>query len=191
MISHRPFLNFFLLLVLASAAIATSSTDIASARQKFRHIETNGEAAHPDGTPTILTEGEVNAYLASGDLDIPDGVKSVKLQGQTGVINGTAEVDIDRLREGTNSSNPLLSIFSGVHEVNVVAHAHSATGKGFVHIDSVSLDGVEVPRFVLNLFVEKYLQPKYPELGLDSRFSLPDRIDTAVVGKHQLTIIQK
>jgi len=190
-ISHRPFLNFFLLLVLASAAIATSSTDIASARQKFRHIETNGEAAHPDGTPTILTEGEVNAYLASGDLDIPDGVRSVKLQGQPGIINGTAQVDFDRLREGINSSNPLLSIFSGVHEVNVVAHAHSATGKGFVHIDSVSLDGVEVPRFVLNLFVEKYLQPKYPDLGLDSRFSLPDRIDTAVVGQHQLTIIQK
>jgi hypothetical protein len=177
--------------VLASAAIATSSTEIASARQKFRHIETNGEAAHPDGTPTILTEGEVNAYLASGDLDIPDGVKSVKLQGQPGVINGTAQVDFDRLREGTNSSNPLLSIFSGVHEVNVVANAHGAAGKGFVQIDSVSLDGVEVPRFVLNLFVEKYLQPKYPELGLDSRFSLPDRIDTAVVGQHQLTIIQK
>jgi hypothetical protein len=48
-----------------------------------------------------------------------------------------------------------------------------------------------VPRFLLNLFVEKYLQPKYPELGLDSRFSLPDRIDSAVVGPHQLTIIQK
>jgi hypothetical protein len=190
-ISRWPFLTFFLLVVLASAAIATSSTEIAGARQKFRHIETNGEAAHPDGTPTILTEGEVNAYLASGDLDIPDGVKSVKLQGQPGVINGTAQVDFDRLREGTNSSNPLLSIFSGVHEVNVVAHAHGAAGKGFVQIDSVSLDGVEVPRFVLNLFVEKYLQPKYPELGLDSRFSLPDRIDTAVVGQHQLTIIQK
>jgi hypothetical protein len=190
-ISRWPFLTFFLLVVLASAAIATSSTEIASARQKFRHIETNGGAAHPDGTPTILTEGEVNAYLASGDLDIPDGVKSVKLQGQPGVINGTAQVDFDRLREGTNSSNPLLSIFSGVHEVNVVAHAHGAAGKGFVQIDSVSLDGVEVPRFVLNLFVEKYLQPKYPELGLDSRFSLPDRIDTAVVGQHQLTIIQK
>jgi hypothetical protein len=190
-ISHRPFLTFLLLLALASVAIATSSAEIASARQKFRHIETNGEAAHPDGTPTIVTEGEVNAYLASGDLDIPDGVKSVKLQGQPGVIDGTARVDFDRLREGINSSNPLLSIFSGVHDVNVIAHAHGAAGKGFVHIDSVSLDGVEVPRFVLNLFVEKYLQPKYPELGLDSRFTLPDRIDSALVGAHQLTIVQK
>jgi hypothetical protein len=188
--SHRPSLIVSFLLVLASAAVATSS-EIATARQKFHHIETNGKAAHPDPTPTILTEGEINTYLASGDLEIPDGVKSIKLQGAPGVINGTAQVDFDRLREGSNSSNPLLSIFSGVHEVNVVAHAHGAAGKGFVQIDSVSLDGVEVPRFVLNLFVEKYLEPKYPELGLDSRFSLPDRIDTAVVGQHQLTIIQK
>ena len=60
-----------------------------------------------------------------------------------------------------------------------------------VSVDSVSLDGIEIPRFVLQLFVEKYLQPKYPNIGLDSRFALPDRIDTAIVGLHKLTITQK
>jgi hypothetical protein len=100
-------------------------------------------------------------------------------------------VDFDRIRAGVRSSNPLLSIFSGVHDVVVATHAYGAGGQGYVHVDSVSLDGVGVPRFLLQLFVEKYLQPKYPQLGLDSRFSLPDRIDTATVGQHKLTVTQK
>jgi hypothetical protein len=44
---------------------------------------------------------------------------------------------------------------------------------------------------VLELFVEKYLQPKYPNIGLDSEFDLPYKIDTAVVGRNQLTVTQK
>src|SRR6266487_2164973 len=106
-------------------------------------------------------------------------------------LAGTAQVDFDRIREGSHSSNPLLSIFSGIHEVVVVTHAHGAGGEGFVHVDSVSLDGVEVPRFVLQLFVDKYLKPKYPEIGLDSRFPLPDRGDTATIGPHKLSFTQK
>jgi hypothetical protein len=118
-------------------------------------------------------------------------VKSLKLVGEPGMISGTAQVDFDRIREGSRSSNPLLSIFSGIHEVVVVTHAHGAGGEGFVHVDSVSLDGVEVPRFVLQLFVDKYLKPKYPEIGLDSRFPLPDRGDTATVGPQKLSFTQK
>jgi len=160
-------------------------------KQKLRHIESNGRSAHPDQTPTVITEQEVDAYLASDEVALPNGVRSVKLEGQPGVITGTAQVDFDRIREGSRSSNPLLSIFSGVHEVVVIAHAYGAARQGYVHVDSVSLDGVEVPRFVLELFVEKYLQPKYPELGLDSRFALMDRVDTATVGEHKLTVTQK
>jgi len=58
-------------------------------------------------------------------------------------------------------------------------------------VDSVSLDGVEIPHFALELFVEKYIQPRYPGIGIDSRFALPDKIDTATVGQHQLAVTQK
>ena len=83
------------------------------------------------------------------------------------------------MKAGKNSYNPLLSVFSGVHDVVVTAHAYGAKGEGLVHVDSVSLDGVEVPQFVLELFVEKYLKPKYPNIGIDSRFALPARVDAA------------
>jgi len=165
--------------------------EVSKPQRKIQHIEANARSPHPDPTPTILTEQEVNAYLASDQIQLPAGVQSVKLEGHPGIINGTARVDFDRVREGAHSSNPLLSIFSGIHEVAVATHAHGANGQGYVHVDSVSLDGIEVPNFALQLFVEKYLQPRYPQIGIDSRFNLPDRIDQATVGEHQITIIQK
>lgn len=180
------------LLCLPLSIVAKSgSRDLASAEQKINHVEANGRSPRPSQTPTVFTEAEVNAYLASDNVQLPDGVQSVKLAGEDGVITGNASVDFDRIREGAHSSNPLLSIFSGMHDVVVVAHAHGAEGKGHVHVDSVSIDDVEVPHFVLQLFVDKYLTPKYPDLGIDSQFTMADRIDTATVGSHQLTIIQK
>jgi hypothetical protein len=180
-----------LLLAAVSAAGATGSSDLASAEQKLNHIEVNGRSPNPNQTPTVLSEQEVNAYLASDDVALPAGVGKVILQGFNGRVTGRTRVDFDRVREGVRSPNPLLSIFTGVHDVVVVTHAHGEGGRGYVHVDSISLDNVEVPQFVLELFVEKFLKPKYPELGLDSEFRLPDRIDRAEVGKHEITLVQK
>ena len=187
--------KFFAICILLCVSFAatgeSNSHDLASMERKLKHIEANGRSSRPDETPTVFTEPEVNAYLASDNVRLPAGVQSVKLEGEDGVITGNARVDFDRIREGAHSSNPLLSVFSGVHDVVVVAHAHGAGGRGQVHVDLVSIDNMEVPRFVLQLFVEKFLQPKYPELGLDSQFKLPDRIDTATVGHRELTVTQK
>jgi hypothetical protein len=170
---------------------AATSSAVASMEQKLRHVESNGELPHPDPTPTEFTENEVNAYFAAGQMNLPAGVESVRFQGEPGVVTATTRVDFDRLKGGSNSSNPLLTIFSGVHDVVVVAHAHGSGGQGLVHVDSVSLDDVEIPRFALQLFVQKFIQPRYPQIGLDSRFQLPDHVTDATVGEHKLTIVQK
>ena len=186
-----------ILFTLSEASIAQvnpsskSSPAVSSMERKLQRIESNGALAHPDQTPTEFTEQEINAYFASGAIKLPAGVQSVNFQGQPEVITATSRVDFDQLKAGRRSSNPLLSMFSGIHDVVVSAHVRGAGGRGYVNVDSVSLDGVEIPRFVLEIFVEKYLQPKYPGVGLDSQFALPDRIDTAKVGLHKLTITQK
>jgi hypothetical protein len=118
-------------------------------------------------------------------------VQSVVFQEQPRIVIGTSRVDFDQLKAGKNSYNPLLSIFSGLHDVVVTAHAYGGKGEGLVHVDSVSIDGVEVPQFVLQLFLEKYLKPKYPNIGLDSRFALPARVDAATLGLQRVTVTQK
>ena len=164
---------------------------VASVERKLEHLESNGALATPDPSPTEFSEQEINAYLASGKIELPAGVQSVVLQEQPQVVVGTSRVDFDKLKAGKNSYNPLLSVFSGMHDVVVTAHAQGSHGQGVVHVDSVSIDGVDVPPFVLDLFVEKYLKPRYPEVGIDSRFALPSRVDAAVVGLHKVTLTQK
>lgn len=175
----------------ASSTQAVYAAQANSCRHKFDHIEQNGAKARPDQTPTIITEGELNAWLASGKAQLPNGVKKLKVAGENGVINGTAYVDFDQITAGRTSGNPLLALFRGTHEVQAKATASGSAGQGQVHIDSVSIDGIGVPRMALEYFVEKYVTPKYPGIGIDSQFRLPHRIDTATIGSHQLTITQK
>ena len=175
----------------AESAQVVNSSAVESMEQKITFLEQNGALAHPSQTPTRLTEQEINAYLASGRLQLPAGVQSLQLQGDPGIVTAKSRVDFDQVKAGQHNSNPLLSVFSGVHDVIVVAHAHGVGHQGLVHVDSVSLDGVEIPHFALELFVEKYIQPRYPGIGIDSQFNLPDKIDTAVIGQHQVTITQK
>lgn len=173
-----------------TAAQDRSSTS-AEVERKVEHVQQNGARSQPDQTPTTFSQQEINDYVASDAVKLPKGVQSVRFASEPGVITANAHVDFDELKNGRGSANPLLSVFSGVHDVVVVAHAHGAGHTGYVDVDSVSLDGVDIPRFVLQLFVEKYLQPKYPNVGLSSRFEMPYKIDTAVVGRNQLTITQK
>ena len=197
----RPFLILLLtsiiIFTLSEAPIAQvnpsskSSPAVSSMERKLQHVQSNATLAHPDQTPTEFTEQEINTYFASGTIKLPAGVQSVIFQGQPEVVTATSRVDFDQLKAGRRSSNPLLSMFSGIHDVVVSAHVRGAGGRGYVNVDTVSLDGVEIPRFALEMFVEKYLQPKYPGVGLDSNFVLPDRIDTAKVGLHKLSITQK
>jgi hypothetical protein len=176
------------------SAATSRSTQAAAADRlaaKLQHIQQNGLKEHPDQTPTVLTEEEINAYFAEGRVKLPAGVKSVKFGLAPDTINGSARVDFDEIKAGRSSSNPLLGLFSGVHDVRSVAHADGSGGMGKVHIESVALDDSEIPRFVLELFVSKFLTPKYPNVGLDSTFKLPSKVDLAMVGEHKLTVTQK
>jgi hypothetical protein len=174
---------------LSFAADTRSLAD--TAQKKFDHIHQNGQRPRPDSHPTEIREDEVNAHLGSGSVRLPAGVESVRVVGISGAITGRCRVDFDRVREGRANSNSLLKLFSGVHEVVVSAEAVGSNHKGRVQVNSVAIDGIEVPRFVLELFVDKYVTPRYPGVGLDSTFALPDKIETAMVGPHVLTIVQR
>jgi hypothetical protein len=185
--------SWFILTGLSQAQTrsAPNPSLVASFERKLQHLQSNGAQGRPDPSPTEFSEQEINAYFAAGKVQLPAGVQSVVFLGQPGIVIGTARVDFDQLKAGKNSFNPLLSVFSGLHDVVVTAHAYGAKREGLVHVDSVSLDGVDVPQFVLELFVEKYLKPRYPNIGLDSRFALPAGVDSAIVGLHRVTVTQQ
>ena len=187
------FLGLLLLAFVAAAfpAATPKTAPRSTMQQKLDYLRANSLLAHPDPKPTTFTEQEINAYIAAGGLELPAGVESLRFASQPGVVTAFARVDFDKVRAGSRSMNPLLAVFSGVHEVVAVAHGSAARGEATVHLDSVSLDDVEVPNFALAMFAAKFIAPKHPNLGVDSRFALPERIDSAVVGVHVVTVEQR
>ncbi|HEV2113607.1 MAG TPA: hypothetical protein VGR50_05625 [Terriglobales bacterium] len=190
---------FLLLLVLFPAAqnatqespAATRSGAAESCARKITYIQRNGNAAKPDERPTVLTEDEINAYFAAGRVKLPAGVSHVHFTLAPAHIIADLQVDFDQLTSNRRSQNPLLGLFTGIHRVQVLAHGEGSGGIARAHIDSTSLDGEEIPRFVLELFVDRLLQPRYPQASLDPTFKMPARVDTATVGAHKLTLTQK
>jgi hypothetical protein len=164
----------------------------ASMQTKLDAIERNGESQSPRAMTTQFSENEVNAYLNSGAVKIPAGVHNLRLVGDEGVVVGTARADFDEIKAGRRGSfNPLLALFSGTHDIQVSAHAVGHNRTGVVDVDSVEIDGTAVPRVAIDLFADHYLKPKYPGIGTHSTFQLPDQIDSATVGAHTLTVVQK
>jgi hypothetical protein len=163
-----------------------------SFQKKIEFIQTNAAASRPDPKPVVFAEEEINAYFAERRLKMPEGVKTVVFDLKPNQVTATTRVDFEQLRQSRPSANPLLSIFDGMHDCQVVAHTEPA-GLGMVHVkvESVVIDGVTVPRMALQMFVDHYVKPKYPNVGLDNDYRLPARIESATIADQQGTTIQK
>jgi hypothetical protein len=190
----RSFLSLVLLCALAFAQTQKQtrhSVAFQSMQRKLDYIARNGELATPDQKPTAITAEEANAYFAEGGVKHPVGVKSVTLRSAPGVITAQTRIDFDEITASQRSMNPLLMVFTGVHDVEIVARASASGHTGTVEVQRVSIDGLEVPRMALQYFVERYVTPKYPGVGLTSRFRMPSRIDVATVGANSANVAQK
>ena len=167
------------------------SSDYHAMEKKIAYLKQNAARPHPDPKPTDITEAEAKAYFNEGGVKLPKGVSHVRLAAMPGTIDGHAQVDFEALTQGKTSSNPLLGLFSGTHDIQVVAHASGSNGTASIHALSVALDGVEVPKMLLQLFVQHFLTPKYPNVGITSTFKLPLRIDNAVVDTGHVRLTQR
>src|SRR5260370_17606955 len=102
-----------------------------------------------------MTEDEVNDYLASDKVQLPQGVKKVTLQGRSGVVDGFVNVDFDEIRGGRRLSNPLLSIFSRPHLFPVEGDVAGRGGQGKDPVLYRALYGIYVPRVPLSSLLHK------------------------------------
>ena len=179
----------------ASTKATPSNKHFSPAAQSFQNkldfLEKNAQARPIQQKSTQINADEVNAWFREGGYKLPQGVEKVVFHSTPDTIQADATVDFDAVKEGRRNLNPLLSMFSGVHDVQVTATASADAGQGKVNIQTVSIDGVEVPRLALEMFVNKYVKPKYPDVGLDNQFKMPHRIDSATVGNDNALLTQR
>ncbi len=195
----RPRLLAFLLLLLGVATADqhgqppadNHSADFRAMQQKIAYLKENSAKPHPDPKPTEFTEPEVNAYFNEGGVKLPKGVSHVRLTSQPAVLDAHAQVDFEAITQGRGANNPLYSLFSGTHDIHAVAQATGTDGTGTIRVQSVELDGIQVPQFLLQLFVDRFVTPKYHNVGITSTFKLPLRIDSAIVDTGRVRLVQK
>ena len=190
--SRRVVVLVFICTALTLMAERKHSSAYRSAESKIARLEQNARNEPVDPAPTVLTTQEINALLNEGGVTLPQGVHNVKFTSQPGTVNATAEVDFDELTAGKTQSNPLMMLFTGRHDVAASAQAYGKNGRGMVHVNSVAIDGVTVPQRLLQYFADRYLKPRFGNnVGLDSNFLLPVRIQSATVGENQVTLVQR
>jgi hypothetical protein len=160
-------------------------------QRKIDFIKANSEASRIDPRPTTFTQNEIDAYFAERRVPMPDGVKSVRFVLTPGTVTAYTMVDFDEITAKARSHNPLLAILSGTHDVEVVADASGSGGMTHVIVRSVSLDGVSIPHMALEMFIEKWVNPKYPSIQLDGEYKLPARMDTVKIEERRGIVTQK
>lgn len=167
------------------------SADFRSMQRKLEYLRQNGERSNPDPRPTELTAAEVNAYFKEGGVKLPKGVTGLHLSSQPSVLDAVARIDFDTLTEKARSSNPLLSLFTGVHQVRIVAQAGGSGGTASIRAQSVYLDGTQIPQMLVDLFVRHYVTSKYAHVGTTTTFSMPLRINSAAVDTNRVRLVQR
>ncbi|HEY7789845.1 MAG TPA: hypothetical protein VIC33_04995 [Vicinamibacterales bacterium] len=186
----------WLTLVLGAGAAGRtpSSPQAQQFQQKLRSIEENAGRTTVRPQRVTLFESELNAFLGGPGATLPAGILNPKvtLLG-SGQVSGTAIVDLDAVRKSSQSSafSPM-AYLSGKLPVSVTGVLTSHDGQAQFALQSAQVNGLSVPKVLINELVAYYLRSAdLPSgLSLDSPFPLPDRIKQIDVQRGQAIIIQ-
>jgi hypothetical protein len=197
----RPINRRTLPLLLALATIPlfahkrfTSVSEAAdSFQRKLEHVQQNSKKPRPATRPSVFLEEEINAYFSERRLpNMPAGVQSVRFELRPANVVAFTTVDFDELRRDRKIRNALLSIFTGTHDCEVEAVVGSAgPGRVRIRVDSVKLDGISIPLMAVDMFIDRFVNTKFPQVGLDREYQLPARIESAVIKLDQGVIVQR
>ena len=170
--------------------------DAALAKQKIALIAAHGEKPIRAPRRTIVTEREVNSYLAyEAREQLPVGVvePSITAVGP-GRLSGRAVVDLDAVRKQKAPTSLLdpMNYLMGRLAVTAVGTLKTANGVGRFALESASIGSLPIPKILLQEIVSYYSRTaeKPAGIGLDDPFELPARIREIQVQRGQAIIVQ-
>jgi hypothetical protein len=118
---------------------------------------------------------------------VGDAIREPKLVFDSGRATGSALVDFVRLQtdRGQPPGMMLRWLLRGEKPISVSLRFHSAKGEGQVDIEQVEVAGVPVSGRALDLLIDYYLKPRYPDLAIGEPFVLRhnvEQIDLTALG---------
>jgi len=178
------------------ANVPLSKGDSDRLQQKITQINGNARVRRPASLRTAITEAEVNSYLVYAlAQELPAGVTDpyVTIEGD-GRLSGRAIVDLNQLKAERSSGGWLdpLAYLGGKAPVTAAGALYTTRGTARLVLDSATISGVAVPKFLLQALVGHYTRtPENPDgISLDGPFTLPAGIREIELGKGQAVVVQ-
>ena len=183
---------FALLAVLVTAeAVNTSPPQSDSFAKKLAIIKQHAAASPKSSRRTTVTEGELNSWFVyRAPPLLPVGVKdpSVTVVGN-GKLVGVVTVDLDDVGK---SKSGAWNVLGGRVPISLSGVLRTKDGRGQFDLQSASLSGVPVPKFLVQEIVSHYTRDDDRPNGirLDDPFDLPATIKQIDIGQGQAIITQ-
>ena len=190
------FLLLFVVVSLAHAAVQRSRADGDRLQKKIDEIAANAAAAKPQPKTTAVSEGELNSYLAFNlRNDIPRGLAEPEiLMTGNGALAGRVLVDIDEFNRSRGPQSILdpLSYLSGQVPVTARGVLRTNEGRGRFYLSSAELQGVPLPRSVVQELVRYFSRTADNPRGIDmdEPFDLPAKIRQIEVSRGEAVVVQ-
>lgn len=137
----------------------------------------------PGADRVEVSEIELESYvLYSLREKIPAQLDSFDVQ----LGNGTVAADTQITFNQGGTGNPLVDmVVGGTHNLFLKGKLVGDLGRGKFDLEEIRVDGIPVPKVLINALFDKYVKPKYPDADLNQPFDLPWGIEqiTIVAGK--------
>lgn len=166
-----------------------------SLEAKLQILESNDTQPSVSYPAVIITTYEANSYLKvhSGEF-LPPGVHTPSLSVQPEHVTASADVDFDELSRSYPNPNDwgpkiLAAMFHGTQHVTVTAKIQSANAGVLVQIESVVVGSMTVPSWLVDLMIQKFLQPRY-NFDMSKPLAYPDHVTQIVLGSGQVTFLR-
>jgi len=128
-------------------------------------------AANRKHSEIDVTEAELESYVVYSLREkIPVQMDSIDVQ----LTPGAVAADTQMTFNSNTTGNPMVdALVGGTHNLFVKGRLSGYQGRGKFDLEEVRVDGIPVPKVLINSLFDKYVKPKYPEADLKEPFDLP------------------
>lgn len=182
--------------IVRGAGVEPSRADAASMVQKVAAISALGERPSQRLSRTVVTENELNAYLAYEAKDqLPVGLvePAITIMG-SGRVSARAVIDLDAVKKQRGNGGVLdaASYLTGRVPIAATGLLRTGDGIGRFELESATVGALPIPKTFLQDIVSHYsrTQANPAGIGLDAPFALPSRIREIQVEAGRATIVQ-
>lgn len=177
-------------IAIASLAVllhAGAGDEYQSAKRKASLIEADKVPAQGS---VSFTPGEVNAYAAQeARQEVPEGLRNPSISLGSGTARATALIDFAKVQTARGNPPGLLLgwMLRGERQVTVDVAIQADNGMARVDVQSVTVGGATLTGRALDMLIEYYVTPRYPEAAIGRPFELRHNIKRVTVAPSGVT----